>query len=111
MHGVQNRRVTPVAINVDLAGGPTASVRIPILTILACDARPGVAALSGPDTAGALQRPTTVTVEPDVAADARPAATRHGGGSNYLLADGHVRRLRPEQVGADGMPAFSRRAH
>jgi prepilin-type processing-associated H-X9-DG protein len=88
----------PYALNTSLTGVETTSVRAPGRTVLACDARFGILALGGPDTSGSLQRPSTLALQPDLAASFPPGATRHRRRGNYLFADGHVQRLKPEDA-------------
>jgi prepilin-type processing-associated H-X9-DG protein len=100
------------------AGRSEARVRYPDSTVVAFDARAGVYALSRPDVgnpwkngvSSGLSVPSGVYEQIAALPD---GARRHRGGANYLLADGHARWLRPEQVrdaarGNDGHhPSFA----
>jgi len=100
--------LTGYAYNITLRGhssrGSEMRVRYPATTVVAFDARAGVFALSRPDvgnpwkngTSAGLSQPPGIYEQIAALPD---GARRHGGAANYLLADGHVRSLKPEQVG------------
>lgn len=76
-------------------------VRYPQLTVTVCDARLFVTAMPEPDlfaTSKDLKIPMK-SAGAERAILAQPfGATRHGGGANYLFADGHVKWYQPEQL-------------
>ena len=76
-------------------------VRYPQLTVTVCDVRFLIRTVREPDlfaTSKDLKK-TMKAIGGDKIILAQPfGATRHGGGANYLFADGHVKWYRPEQL-------------
>lgn len=64
------------------------------------DARPGINAMTGPDTLTNLNGFWGL-INPNTQRDFKKmpmGAKRHGGGANYIFADGHARWLQPERL-------------
>ena len=76
-------------------------VRYPSVTVAVCDARFLITSMREPDlfaTSKDLKRAMAgYESEPIILAQSF-GATRHGGGANYLFADGHVKWYRPQQL-------------
>ncbi len=77
----------------------------PSLTVVVCDSRAELLGLRKPDNGRAPGDVGKYSVFNlgllDLIASQVPAAIRHHGGANYAFANGHVKWLKPEQLGTD----------
>ena len=82
-------------------GLPLSALQAPAATVLAAEATGGIAPITArlddPAEADSVLANRFVRVD-------GPGANRHGEGRNFLLADGHVRWLRPQTVSAGPPP-------
>ena len=97
-------------LNVNLSGKyapsglPLSEIGSPAVTVLVAEATGG-GVLSNPCRLNNPNETDSVLANRFVSVDG-PAANRHEGGRNFLLADGHVRWLRPQTVSV-GMPGMA----
>ncbi|MCW3054546.1 MAG: hypothetical protein JWN14_3716, partial [Chthonomonadales bacterium] len=80
-------------------GRNEAFLTYPSITVCLFEARPGILALYAPDTTKLT--PIHGILRMDLIDDIEllsPGAYRHHGGVNYVMADGHVKWLKPTQI-------------
>jgi len=83
----------------EYVGRNEAFLTYPSITVCLFEARPGILALYGPDTTRLT--PSHGIMRTDLIKDIEllsPGAYRHNGGVNYVMADGHVKWLKPAQI-------------
>lgn len=87
-------------ISTEYVGRSESYVAHPSITVSLFDARPGILVLREPDTArgsellhGIWRKDLTWEIM-----SLAPGAFRHHGGANYVMVDGHVKWLKPDQI-------------